>query len=438
MLNSKLITNFEYNANLEKIQATDDLVQNYFSFVEENLLIRIESIKVDLTKLELELVDKLDTLRETASQKIRNNLETCETCFIPSHAAHLQQKSEAFSLLKLNISKLKTICDEKITMATKNMSDFKVRKSFELPLKSMIGYLNGPPCGLILPELVEKPAIRIVDMSKRLKSVCGLAQIFRHGKYALAVTDFVNSSLNLVENCESFLGAETRITTLTKIKETRFKKYYAICTNSPGNYLYVCDMELHRVLIFDLELHRLKRILSGTGETSRLEFNCPRDICFFGSIVYVLDQGVNSIDTFTEAGDFLRSFMFAESQIENAWSVRVAANRIAIVDWKQKIFLFDFDFSLKYTLMLNEVISVCFVGANDLYCHCENGDFACFNLNNDCESRKKEAVAAAPVVSYRKHFKSLKYRSEFMIYGANQQFILSLGWSKAIAFIDFW
>ena len=77
-----------------------------------------------------------------------------------------------------------------------------------------------------------------------------------------------------------------------------------------------------------------------------------------------------------------------------------------------------------------DVISICFVGSNDLYCHCENGDFACFELPVDADK-------TAPILRYKKNSKKLIYRSEFMIYGSNQKFILSLGWTKGIALVDF-
>ena len=160
--------------------------------------------------------------------------------------------------------------------------------------KEMIGYLNGPFNNLVLDNMVSiDPNVSIVDLSKYLKSACGLASVYTNSRYFLAITDYANSSLNMLERVDSYMHTETQSKAITKIKEIRFKKYYAICTNE-SSFLYVCDMELDRVLIFDLESNLLKRIISGLGangeESRRLEFNCPRDVCFFKHTLYVLEQ----------------------------------------------------------------------------------------------------------------------------------------------------
>ena len=302
----------------------------------------------------------------------------------------------------------------------------------------MIGYLNGPFSYLNLLNIdTVNPIIKIVDLGSYLKSACGLTEIYNNARYSLALTDFELSSLNYFDNYDSFMGAEIRLTSLTKIKEIKFKNYYAICTNALS-LLYVCDMELHRILIFDLRSVMLKRIICGLGingeESRRLEFNCPRDICFFKGKLYVLDQGANSIDIFSENGDFIKSFLFnqkSQTQIENAWSVRVTENVMVIVDWKAKILIFDLSGQLKEKLDCPGVLSICFLGIIDLYIHCENGDFICYRLLD------KDFQIVKPFLIYRKNFKKWKYRSEFMICASNQKFILSLGWKKALALIEF-
>ena len=82
---------------------------------------------------------------------------------------------------------------------------------------------------------------------------------------------------------------------------------------------------------------------------NKREFDCPRDVAYFNKKIYVLDQGTNSIDIFTDDGCFIQSFYFNKKSnflIQMAWSVRVNSNLIAIIDWMSKIYLFDFDFNL--------------------------------------------------------------------------------------------
>ena len=118
-------------------------------------------------------------------------------------------------------------------------------------------------------------------------------------------------------------------------------------------------------------------------------------------------------------------------QIENAWSVRVTENLMVIVDWKTKILMYDLAGQLKETIECLGVLSICFVGSSNLYVHCENGDFICYRLLNN------EFQVIKPFVVYRRNLKNLKHRSEFMIHASNQKFILSLGWKKALALIEF-
>jgi len=440
-----LLLIFDDTKILEKLQTKSISIENCFNFIEENLIIRVESLKVDLDKLAIKLCKKIDTFQHVSVKTQKEKLLNSKTCLVNLEKISQMNLNEKLNLIKLNILKLKEVesLSENIITPTKKMTGKNSTKKNSLEIENalgtreMIGYLYGP-FSIVNASIRNSQnfSVKLVDLSKYLKSACGLAEIYNNARYSLALTDFANSSLNMFENCDSFMGKETNLTRLTKIKDIKFKNYYAICTNN-SSYLYVCDMELHRILIFDLKSFKLKRILSGLGpngeQSRRLEFNCPRDICFFDKKVYVLDQGANSIDIFSESGDFVRSFLFNEDsqiKVENAWSVRVAENVMVIVDWKQRLFIFDFSGQLKETIECLDVVSVCFTGSSEyLYVHCENGDFLCFKLlNNEFQIK--------PSLIYRKNFTNLKYRSEFMIHGSNQKFILSLGWRKALALIE--
>lgn len=402
---------------------------------------------MDLDKLSIKLCKKIDTFQHISLKKQNEKLLNSKTCLINLRETSKFNLIEKLNFLKLNISKLmvkKNLSDKSIT-STKNMTVKKHRLNTpetlaenDLGIKEMIGYLNGPFGNLTLDNIsIPNPSVKIIDLSNHLKSACGITEIYNNSRYSLALTDFELSSLNFIENYDSFLGKEIQLTYLKKIKEIKFKNYYAICTNTLS-LLYVCDMELHRILIFDLKSYRLKRIICGlgiNGEGSRkLEFNCPRDICFYKGKLYVLDQGADSVDIFTENGDFIKSFMFNEKpqlQIENAWSVRVTENLMVIVDWKTKILMYDLAGQLKEIIECLGVLSICFVGSRNLYVHSENGDFICYSLLIN------EFQVIKPFEVYRRNLKNLKHKSEFMIFASNQKFILSLGWKKALALIEF-
>ncbi len=174
----------------------------------------------------------------------------------------------------------------------------------------------------------------------------------------------------------------------------------------------------------------MKRIISGTS--SKPEFECPRDICYYNKSFYVLDQGSFSIDQFTHNGEFLESFYFNkyEPVVINPWSVRVNRDTMAIIDWKEKIFIFDLNKNLKHVIFQPYISSICFISDNlnslQLFGHSENGDFKGYELNGDLK----------PHVIYEENSSKLKYRSEFMLFSLNQKFLLSFGWAKALAVIS--
>ena len=176
----------------------------------------------------------------------------------------------------------------------------------------------------------------------------------------------------------------------------------------------------------------MKRIVQGTGENLKLEFECPRDICYFDKHFYVLDQGALSVDRFTHDGDFCDSFYFNEpvARVENPWSVRVSENTMVLIDWQQKILVFDLNMRLKCTIEQLNVLSMCFIrdnvsGGLHLFAHSENGDLKGYKLHDN-----------EPEVIFNRNQSKLKIRSEFMLFSSNRKFVLSCGWSKAIAIVD--
>ncbi len=103
---------------------------------------------------------------------------------------------------------------------------------------------------------------------------------------------------------------------------------------------------------------------------------------------------------------------------------------MAIIDWKEKICIFDLKNHLKHVIIQPFISSICFISDSfdflQLFGHSENGDFKGYKLNGDIE----------PAVIYEENSSKLKYRSEFMIYSLNQKFLLSFGWAKTIAVVN--
>ena len=193
----------------------------------------------------------------------------------------------------------------------------KQTKTPNLGSHSMIGYLNSN-FNHFDEKSIKKIKIELIDLN--LKSVCGLHEIYYFNNsfkknFELVVTDFASNSINFLNSFDSYMSSDLKIQTINNLNNVRFKNYYSICSNSLQDYyldyddqsLFVCDMELQRLLIFDLKATRLKKIIQGKNVNKR-EFDCPRDVAYFDKKIYVLDQGTNSIDIFTDDGCFIQSF----------------------------------------------------------------------------------------------------------------------------------
>lgn len=332
-----------------------------------------------------------------------------------------------------------------------NQLNFKFRdKIFDCsrrtPIKSLIGYLQGPFSTLSIKKNINVvPSIKIVDLSCFIKSSCGLAEICDEKRDCLAMTDYAANDIKILSKYDSYCLTEIDIKSRENFLLKKFKCYYAICSNfssiSQYNWddecqnLYVCDMELHRIIIFDQNVTKIRRIISQVPGNDKEEFECLRDICYHDQLIYVLDQGKNVINIFKKNGDFFKNFYLNkfDSILKNAWSVRTGHNRILVIDWKSKVLIFDFEFNLINSIQIDSVLSMCLINDYDekemnVFFHCENGRICGYRIN--CKNTEYNLI-------FDNYFKQLKYRSEFMIFTSSQHFVLSLGWNKSLAVIDF-
>lgn len=391
--------------------------------------------------LKLRLFRKINQLKSNAKSTLNQNKNVLVKSFLDSDENQpikkLKNKEEKLADL-ISISKnLNSIgLKEKNLFSCKSKSQFKNEFS-----KQSIGYLKAP---FFIDNLLKEfsLSIRILDLRAYIKSACGIAEVFNRNysnSYKLALTDFASNQIKLIDKYDSFLMSEIQIRSVDKIKEKKLKGIYALCVDTDTNQnIFACDMELQRILVFDTKLEKIKRIIVGTRE--KIEFECPRDICYFNKHIYVLDQGTNSLDKFlVDTTSFVESFYFNKSNnlIKNAWSACVCTNTIAIIDWKEKVLLFGEDYSLRSVIEMKDVVSMCMFNNRRLnnnlvnvWFHCENGNLFGYQVNS-LETNKE------PIKIYENNFKSLKYRSEFMLNCSIQGFIISFGWAKSLALIEF-
>lgn len=297
-----------------------------------------------------------------------------------------------------------------------------------------------------------------------LRSCCGLAELFGQ-KNQLIVTDFSAFNIVLMNKYDSYMTTEIEINSIDMFRLVKYKNFYAVCTDCDEaslfndndrekfSHLYVCDMDLNRVLIYDLNIAKLKRIIIGTGGQQSQEFECPSDISYYGGKLFVLDRVKCSVDIFTRHGDFVESFLFNDVYlqennkrfIDSPLSVRANLNTLAIIDWKKSVYLFDGEFKFKHRIEYGYLMSMCLVSDNltlgsvKLLIHSQDGCITAYSLfNRENQNDGEQVEVLKPVQVFKRTFKELKCRSEFMIYSLSyNSLILSLGWAKSIALVRF-
>ena len=453
------------------------VLPNAIEFIEQDIEIRVESLKCEFEKLKLKINEQIETyiknkreeLEKLSDDSIKSLmlldeqikrmspeelLENQDSIIAQFGKIKSDRKKKTLEIIndilnydELDAEKLeREYFQDEITSKIKSLSLYSTKSHcFKRIIKNqtvnemtdnVIGYLYSRIKYLNLDESSLssdfEPKIRIIDLSLVLRSICGICEI----GHDLVISDFASNSLNFVQNFDSFLFTDLEMNKLYKLNDAiKFKQYYAICTDENEDNLYICDMDLHRVMIFNSKLTKLKKIISGTP--NKIEFECPRDICYYDKCIYVLDQATNSIDKFTSDGDFVKDFSLKDI-VKNSFSIRIHSNIIAVVNWKESVDLFDIDFNLKEKIMINEILSICLCGnPNDesrssfyLVAHCENGDILIYKITNQDNKIEYKQL-------FKKNFEKLKHGSEFMIFSKRNMIILSLGWNKSLALLEF-
>ena len=363
-----------------------------FEHIEYEIEFRVESLKNEMQILRSKLFQSIDKYRDVTINEVANQCGTELNTLLGDKSnksnIHLFEKKCAKLLNKTtNIEQTNKIierCNEKQT------------KNPNLGAATMLGYLNSRFNHFTLKSVQNintlKTKLDFVDL--KVKSVCGLQEIYYfksfRKNFELVITDFATNEIRFMKNFDSYLTHDTHTQAMSSLNNLKFKNYYSLSTNSLDDYqadyddqsLFVTDLELQRVLVFDLKATRVKKIIQGKTSLKR-EFECPRDVHYFDHKIYVLDQGTNSIDVFAEEdGTHLKSFMFNKEKnlIEMAWSVRVSPQFICVIDWLTKLVVFDHNENMLGVIDQLGITSMCFV--NDdyfnlqlLFSHSSNGDF---------------------------------------------------------------
>jgi hypothetical protein len=114
--------------------------------------------------------------------------------------------------------------------------------------------------------------------------------------------------------------------------------------------------------------------------------------------------------------------------INSPWCLSVAADTIAVLDFGENVFVYNFEGHLRFVIQETSLNSICMYGGH-LYAHSNNGYVICYR-----KSEKKYDQHSFEVVG-KTQIEALKAYSAFVIYH-NDKLIVSFGEKKFLALIN--
>ena len=100
-----------------------------------------------------------------------------------------------------------------------------------------------------------------------------------------------------------------------------------------SNQVHVCDLDNHRIQVFDLDLNLIGSI--GSCRSGRGEFVSPFDIAFnTDGNKYVVENGSNRVQVMDSSGQFIRMFsQEGEGKLRHPTALQIADKYVYVSDW---------------------------------------------------------------------------------------------------------
>jgi hypothetical protein len=176
----------------------------------------------------------------------------------------------------------------------------------------------------------------------------------------------------------------------------------------------------------------VKRVIGRKGSLDG-HFNHPRDIFHYKNSLYVLDYYNQCVQIFDVDGNYDRKFrLYNISQlpddnilshqaggvedydiIYDPYKLAVAENAIAIIDYRTKIFVYNFNGDLKHIVEQRYINNMCFIGSF-LVTHGVNGLIRCYDTIN------YTVIFERIVDNLQKESHFLAYFNESLIFGFHE------------------
>jgi hypothetical protein len=363
-------------ASEECVENVSESIDKYFEFLNEDLVIRFDSIQ---TKL-----DQLNTYFQTKLKELKRKCQD-------SYAAVTDKANESLTKYRLFIDKFRSQSDEanahaielikhssEIKVLMEKLRDFPNSVSFEAsswePDQECIGHLSGD---LMLGHTFQRRTPLLYNLKKKMRMPSGMCTLSDN---RLLICD--TKSAELVQ-------MDTNFDIVSRIKTIGSKVLLqptSVCTDEVDN-VYITDSTNSLIINCDVNFKMIKHVV-GTPGRGKLQFDCPKDICFFNDWVFVLETGNKRVQVLTPDCQFEKFiYLYTKPYSEDAadlmaspCKIAVSANTVAVIDEWRYIRLYTFEGSLKQVIDISNagyVQSLCFVNFY-LFAHSSNGRLFCF------------------------------------------------------------
>jgi hypothetical protein len=359
--------------------------------MEDEINIRVESIRIELDSLKNNLIDECKTLKNNILEKLTNDFKKCENEF-ENYTNILSNHQTSYEMIELkeNIYACQSFVKQMQNFDlnfSNSLKKFSFIPSESIPDLSIIGNLSQS--AHINFEATKVSNLEIYNFEKSIKSI---NRIFNLNNKSLLVT---SSDDNTIVQLDDKYNEIRRI---NYIQHHKLLTPLSVCSDGYDN-IYICDLGNNCVVVTDNELSRLKRIIG------RKSLDCgqpiePLDICFANNTLYVLNKDNSTVTTFTRKGDFERQFLLRAvlkpenfSENNNNSNVEIILNRpnrigannkiFAVLDSFRKIYLYDcVNGELNQVIKSNNSTMMCLIDDYLLTCN-RDGYLNCYQIINN-------------------------------------------------------
>lgn len=394
------------NSFKELVVNKTSIMENHFNFIQEEIELRIESIRCDLEQFSNELFNRLDKIKneilqafEEADKQSNENLRNCED-FLKQANKTLTNITRNQNEARENLFK----CDEFISKIIKAEHEYH-RLMRLVTFKARNEDIESSIVGCLVSNLRSDVDIRTLETEMPKFVACeseftSIGRITLNPYFFCPINNNVMAIIDIHQNEIILMNKYfKKLRTFSSIDGYAIDNPLALCINEEG-IVVICDSGHDRLLVVDKYFTKVIQVVGRHGKRDG-EFNHPRDIVYFNGIYFVLDFYNQSIQLFDKHFNFINrirlydmkqepNYRILTHQLEgiedydivyDPYKIAVADDSIVLIDYRARLFIYNYEGQLKQIIEQRYINSMCFADGY-LFTHGIDGLFACYDAKS--------------------------------------------------------